>query len=32
VRRIVARLMETLDARSRFEAGARAVLHGWPAR
>jgi DNA-binding CsgD family transcriptional regulator len=32
VRRIVARLMDTLDARSRFEAGARAVLHGWPAR
>jgi DNA-binding CsgD family transcriptional regulator len=30
VRRIVSRLMEALDARSRFEAGARAVLHGWP--
>lgn len=32
VRRMVSRLMETLDARSRFEAGARAVLYGWPAR
>jgi DNA-binding CsgD family transcriptional regulator len=31
VRRTVSSLMETLDARSRFEAGARAVLHGWPA-
>lgn len=32
VRRMVSNLMKTLDARSRFEAGARAVLHGWPAR
>jgi DNA-binding CsgD family transcriptional regulator len=32
VRRMVSQLMETLDARSRFEAGARAVLYGWPAR
>lgn len=31
VRRMVSNLMRTLDARSRFEAGARAVLHGWPA-
>jgi DNA-binding CsgD family transcriptional regulator len=30
VRRMVSNLMKTLDARSRFEAGARAVLHGWP--
>lgn len=32
VRRMVSGLMKTLDARSRFEAGARAVLHGWPVR
>ncbi len=32
VRRMVSNLMKTLDARSRFEAGARAVLHGWPTR
>jgi DNA-binding CsgD family transcriptional regulator/sugar-specific transcriptional regulator TrmB len=32
VRRMVSQLMETLDARSRFEAGARAVLYGWPTR
>lgn len=32
VRRMVSSLMKTLDARSRFEAGARAVLHGWPRR
>lgn len=32
VRRMVSSLMKTLDARSRFEAGARAVLHGWPSR
>lgn len=32
VRRMVSGLMETLDARSRFEAGARAVLHGRPPR
>jgi DNA-binding CsgD family transcriptional regulator len=32
VRRMVSSLMKTLDARSRFEAGARAVLHGWPVR
>lgn len=32
VRRMVSQLMETLDARSRFEAGARAVLYGWPVR
>jgi DNA-binding CsgD family transcriptional regulator len=30
VRRMVSNLMKALDARSRFEAGARAVLHGWP--
>jgi DNA-binding CsgD family transcriptional regulator len=30
VRRMVSSLMRTLDAQSRFEAGARAVLHGWP--
>jgi DNA-binding CsgD family transcriptional regulator len=30
VRRMVSSLMKTLDAHSRFEAGARAVLHGWP--
>lgn len=30
VRRMVSNLMRTLDARSRFEAGARAVLHGMP--
>jgi hypothetical protein len=29
---MVSSLMKTLDARSRFEAGARAVLHGWPRR
>ena len=32
VRRMVSSLMKELDARSRFEAGARAVLHGWPVR
>jgi DNA-binding NarL/FixJ family response regulator len=32
VRRRVASLMKMLDARSRFEAGARVVLHGWPTR
>jgi DNA-binding CsgD family transcriptional regulator/sugar-specific transcriptional regulator TrmB len=32
VRRMVTGLLKTLDARSRFEAGARAVLHGWPRR
>lgn len=32
VRRMVSNLMKTLDAESRFEAGARAVLHGWPKR
>lgn len=32
VRRMVSSLMRTLDAESRFEAGARAVLHGWPRR
>lgn len=29
VSRIVARLMERLGANSRFQAGARAALHGW---
>jgi DNA-binding NarL/FixJ family response regulator len=29
VSRIVARLMERLDAESRFQAGARAALNGW---
>jgi DNA-binding CsgD family transcriptional regulator len=32
VRRKVSRLMESLDARSRFQAGAHAVERGWPAR
>lgn len=32
VRRMVSNLMRALDARSRFEAGARAVLNGWPRR
>lgn len=32
VRRMVSSLMKSLDARSRFEAGARAVLHGLPSR
>ncbi|HEY2700287.1 MAG TPA: helix-turn-helix transcriptional regulator [Pseudonocardiaceae bacterium] len=31
VGRMVSTLMEALDAHSRFEAGARAVLYGWPA-
>lgn len=29
VRRLMAQLMERLNARSRFEAGVRAVEHGW---
>ncbi len=32
VRRKVSRLMESLDARSRFQAGVHAVERGWPAR
>jgi hypothetical protein len=32
VRRMVSGLLKTLDADNRFEAGARAVLHGWPGR
>ncbi len=32
IRRKVSRLMDSLDARSRFQAGARAVERGWSAR